>query len=269
MLGAEYLLARRPRRQLREGPRLRVGRRRAGRRHAARIRGAELEGVTYDRLWDYYADTETYGTENAWRILVADYVTTEDGTGIVHQAPAYGEDDQRVCEAAGIPVIISVDDGARFLPVVEDVAGLQVFEANKPLTQLLRDDGRLLRQASYEHSYPHCWRCRNPLIYKAVSSWFVRVTEFRDRMVELNQEINWVPENVKDGQFGKWLGNARDWSISRNRYWGSPIPVWKSDDPAYPRIDVYGSLAELEADFGRLPLNADGEPTCTGRTSTS
>jgi isoleucyl-tRNA synthetase len=224
-----------------------------------RIRGSELEDVTYDRLWDYYADTATYGTENAWRILVDDYVTTEDGTGIVHQAPAYGEDDQRVCEAAGIPVIISVDDGARFLPVVEDVAGLQVFEANKPLTKLLRENGRLLRQASYEHSYPHCWRCRNPLIYKAVSSWFVSVTEFRDRMVELNEQINWVPENVKHGQFGKWIGNARDWSISRNRYFGSPIPVWKSDDAAFPRTDVYGSLAELEADFGRLPLNADGE----------
>ncbi|MCX7522231.1 isoleucine--tRNA ligase [Microbacterium sp. STN6] len=224
------------------------------------IAGAELEGVQYDRLWDYYADAETYGTHNAWRVLVDDYVTTTEGTGIVHQAPAYGEDDQRVCEANGIPVIISVDEGARFLPAVTDVAGLQVFEANKPLTRLLREKGRLLRQASYEHSYPHCWRCRNPLIYKAVSSWFVRVPEFRERMVELNQQIDWVPENVKDGQFGKWIANARDWSISRNRYWGSPIPVWKSDDPAYPRIDVYGSLAELEHDFGALPVNDSGEP---------
>jgi isoleucyl-tRNA synthetase len=224
------------------------------------VLGAELDGVRYARLWDYYADAEEWGTENAWQILVADYVATGEGTGIVHQAPAYGEDDQIVTAAAGIPVIISVDDGARFLPNIEEVAGLQVFEANKPLTQLLRRDGRLLKVASYEHSYPHCWRCKNPLIYKAVSSWFVRVLEIRDRMGELNQEINWVPENVKDGQFGKWLAGARDWSISRNRYFGSPIPVWKSDNPEYPRVDVYGSFAELDADFGRLPRNAAGEP---------
>ncbi|MGZ0211206.1 MAG: isoleucine--tRNA ligase [Actinomycetales bacterium] len=224
------------------------------------LKGAELDGVRYDRLWDFYADAETYGTENAWQFLVADYVATGEGTGIVHQAPAYGEDDQNVCAAAGIPVVISVDDGGKFLSSVAPVAGLQVFEANKPLTKLLRDEGRLLKVASYEHSYPHCWRCRNPLIYKAVSSWFVKVPEFRDRMSELNQEINWVPENVKEGQFGKWVGNARDWSISRNRYWGSPIPIWKSDNPDFPRVDVYGSLAEIEADFGRLPLNHDGEP---------
>ncbi|GAB6858261.1 isoleucine--tRNA ligase [Microbacterium xylanilyticum] len=226
---------------------------------SATVTGAELSGVTYARLFDYYADVETWGTENAWQILVDDYVTTSDGTGIVHQAPAYGEDDQRVAGAAGIPTILSLDEGGRFLPQVTDVAGELWMDANTPLVRLLRGNGRLLRLQSYLHSYPHCWRCRNPLIYKAVSSWFVRVTDFKDEMLANNEQITWVPENVKHGQFGKWLEGARDWSISRNRYWGSPIPIWKSDDPEHPRVDAYGSLEELERDFGRLPRNAEGE----------
>lgn len=209
------------------------------------VRGSELVGQRYAPLFPYFAEHA-----NAFQVLPGAFVTTEDGTGVVHMAPGFGEDDYQVCKENGIDLVVPVNSRGEFTSEVPDFAGLQVFEANPLIIRALKDRGVVLRHETYDHSYPHCWRTGKPLIYKAVSSWFVNVTAVKDRMVALNQEIRWVPEHLQDGSFGKWLENARDWNISRNRFWGSPIPVWRSDNPEYPRIDVYGSVADLERDFG-------------------
>jgi isoleucyl-tRNA synthetase len=226
-----------------------------------RLTGRELLGRTYTPPFGYFL-----GHAHSHRVVEADFVTTEDGTGLVHSAGAFGEEDKAITDREGIELVVAVAKDGTFTAPITEYEGLHVFDANlaiiahlQNMTRGLDDTGAvtpgtvLLRRESYEHPYPHCWRCREPLIYMAVSSWFVSTTKIRERMLDLNQQIRWVPEHIRDGQFGRWLENTRDWSISRNRFWGSPIPVWKSDDPAYPRIDVYGSLDELERDFGVRP----------------
>ncbi|KJV57242.1 isoleucine--tRNA ligase [Orientia chuto str. Dubai] len=209
------------------------------------FKGKELEGIYYQPLFNYFANKP-----NAFKILCGDFVIEEGGTGIVHMAPGFGEDDQILCQQHNIELVCPVDNAGRFTKEISDFFGMQVFEANENIINYLKAQGNWIKTEQYAHNYPHCWRTDTPLIYKAVSSWYVKVSAFKERMWQLNQQINWIPEHVKDGLFGKWIKNARDWAISRNRFWGTPIPIWISSNPDYPRIDVYGSIAELEKDFG-------------------
>lgn len=213
------------------------------------IKGSELIGLEYEPMFPYFKHLKEKG---AFKILSGEFVSTEDGTGVVHIAPGFGQDDFEACRAYddNFPVVCPVDEAGKFTAEVADYEGKQVFDTNEPIMQWLKANGILVKKEQYTHTYPFCWRTDTPLIYKAMSSWFVKVTDFRDDMVKNNQEINWIPGHIKDGRFGKWLEGARDWSISRNRFWGTPIPVWKSDNPKFPRVDVFGSLDEIKEKTG-------------------
>ena len=209
------------------------------------LKGSDLAGLDYEPLFNYFEKTP-----NAFKIMTGDFVTIEDGSGIVHMAPGFGEDDQKLCDANGIPTIAPVDSQGRFDERVPDYQGRHVFDTNKDIIRRLREEGKLVRHDTIEHNYPFCWRCDTPLIYRAFPSWYVNVTAIKERMLARNQEINWIPEHIRDGQFGRWIAEARDWSISRNRFWGTPLPIWTCDNPKCGHTDVYGSIADMERDFG-------------------
>ena len=206
----------------------------------ARYQGKDLAGRSFVPLFPYFAEHKQAG---AFRVIESAHVTTEDGTGIVHIAPAFGEDDFYACQKVGIPLVNPVDDDGRFTQAVSDFAGMHVKEADPKIIQHLKREKQLVHQSTINHSYPFCWRSDTPLIYKAVDTWFVRVEAFRDRLVSNNQLIAWVPDHLRDGRFGNWLENARDWAISRNRYWGTPLPIWKNEDSS--EVVCLGSVDEV------------------------
>jgi isoleucyl-tRNA synthetase len=216
------------------------------------IVGRDLEGTGYQRPFDWVTFPETDAPVHT--VLLADFVTTEDGTGVVHEAPAFGAEDLALCRSYGLPVVNPVLPNGTFESDIPEVAGVFFKAADPRLVELLEEKGLLFRHLPYEHSYPHCWRCHTALIYYAQPSWYIKTTDIKDQLLAQNEKTNWFPETIKNGRFGDWLNNNVDWALSRNRYWGTPLPIWRCEEN---HLTCIGGRAELASLAGDQTLTVD------------